>query len=286
MNRMKKFWENLEINHLLHPFPAIGVIIAIIWVVYFITLLYSPIYDILAHKTNNPFGFFTNMWIHDLDDQGYHILNNTIGIIAFGYIVSIQTSRKCMIIFYLLSGILTSFFLGIFADFMNITLSERYITWATALGVTIVGDFRLFSIGGGGASDAIMGLLGFAFVLACYSLILFGARIVKYLHPLNIESLGRILKENWLILIVNFVAIVLGLLMFYERLTADFLMFTYSLTIHYAFMGEVGIPFPTSRGHPLLAHVFGAFFGFLLGLMYLIFQKSKSQNITTIGRGV
>ncbi|PWI49501.1 hypothetical protein CEE45_01535 [Candidatus Heimdallarchaeota archaeon B3_Heim] len=275
MNRRKNIMEYLKKNPLLRPFPAIVAIVVIIWVVYFLILFCPPIYDLLEHKSDNPFGFFTNMWIHDLDDQGYHILNNTTGIIVFGYIVSIQTSRKNMVIVFLLSGILTSIFLGIFVSFMNATLTERYVTWATAQGVIIIGDFHLFSTGGGGASNAIMGLSGFSFVLAGYYFILFIVRNARDLYHRNLDLLKQTFKENWIFLLINSVAIVFTSFIFYERLVADFLMFTYTLTYLYAFVEGVGIPFPLSRGHPLLAHIFGALFGFLLGLVYLIDRNSN-----------
>ena len=80
----------------------------------------------------------------------------------------------------------------------------------------------------------------------------------------------------------NELILLLGTIVFIERLLADLEMFSYVLTNNYAFISGSTLPFPQSRGVPTLAHVIGSILGFILGLWYLIGQEKQSELQTEI----
>jgi hypothetical protein len=180
-----------------------------------------------------------------------------------------------MLIVFILSGLLTNLSVIFLVNILNTTLSPQYFEWANSQGITVLGKIQLFGLSGGGASGAIMGLLGFSMAISCTFMILLIVKIVQNVLKSDISEIKQIFYVNRYLIAINLITLLFVIVTFPERFIADLEMFSYSLTHLYAFGSGTGIEFPQSRGHPILAHVIGAIIGFILGLWYLVFSNKS-----------
>ncbi len=243
-------------------------------------LINPSIYDLLEMNRSNPFSILTSLLIHDLDNSA-HLSVNLGALWIFGYIVNIQTNRFRMLITFFVCGVLANISTVIFSDLINHLFSTTFTNWAVSSRHWIGENLRVVpSPNGGGASDGLMGLGGFALALAIDFLIINlheAYRISrnstnKYLIIL-IDRLNQSIVDTC----VNCVGI-LGILVLWAGLIMDLEMFYYVLTFNYAAANGELLSYPTSDGHPLLAHAFGGLIGFIIGIYYTRFFQKGIRN--------
>ncbi|MFX0172706.1 MAG: hypothetical protein ACFE9L_12385 [Candidatus Hodarchaeota archaeon] len=273
--RLNKF----KADPILKPLPMVLGLVVFLIIIYYITTIFISLYDILELKSYNLLSPLTSIFIHDLDDQGVHILSNIQSLFLIGYIASIQSSWKKMLIVFILGGFLTNLSVIFLVWLLNTTLTSRYDDWANSQGIIVHEKIQLFGLSGGGASDAIMGLLGFSLAISSSFMILLIAKIIRNILSSEFSDIPQLIWTNRYFIILNLAIIFFGTLIFLERFIADLEMFSYSLTYLYAFGGRTGIEFPQSRGNLILAHVIGTVIGYNLGLWHLVFYNDRVSQL-------
>jgi membrane associated rhomboid family serine protease len=282
LKEFRRYYQTLENwypkNTYLKPIPVIIGMTIILIGVFGVTSLNPTIYDILKQGKTNPHGLLTSLFIHDLDNLD-HLTFNLLGLWIFGYLVSVQTSHTRMFFVFVLCGVLANVSIDVFGNLLNSIVTPTFITWATSSGYSVGEGLQLIpSPSGGGASDGLTGLIGFAVALA---IDYFFANIREAYQSGNsitnrISHLKKSLSSTYCTTMIHFIAL-LGVIILDFALKIDLEMFSYVLTHNYAGATGTFLPFPSSGGHPLLAHVFGGLIGFILGIYYV--KRNKNENI-------